>query len=90
MNRREKRFYKDFGQAIKIARKETGITQAQLAKKLKLSRVSVVNIEAGRQGVSLYRATTILMNLPKLESYLYSACESDVSFIIKVLAHFRR
>jgi transcriptional regulator with XRE-family HTH domain len=44
----------EFGVRLRIVREVMGITQEQLAKKVKtLSRTSIVNIEAGKQGVSI-------------------------------------
>jgi transcriptional regulator with XRE-family HTH domain len=42
-------FYKNLGESIKAIRKNKQITQEALANYLGLSRVSVVNIENGRQ-----------------------------------------
>ncbi len=43
------RLYRLIGDRIRAARERLGMTQTALAVKLKLSRVSVVNIESGRQ-----------------------------------------
>jgi transcriptional regulator with XRE-family HTH domain len=43
------RLYELVGQRISLARSASGLSQAKLAKLLQMSRVSVVNIEAGRQ-----------------------------------------
>lgn len=45
--------YKKVGAKIKYARKAKGLKQQELAKELKLSRASMVNIEAGRQHITL-------------------------------------
>jgi transcriptional regulator with XRE-family HTH domain len=45
----EKRLYRLIGERVSSARSSTGLSQNKLAKKLGLSRVSVVNIEKGRQ-----------------------------------------
>ncbi len=42
-----------FGEAVKNARFDLGLTQQELADKLKLSRGSIANIETGRQRVLL-------------------------------------
>jgi transcriptional regulator with XRE-family HTH domain len=42
-------FYKEFGIQLKIARKNAGLTQAKLGKRMALSRVSITNIERGVQ-----------------------------------------
>lgn len=46
---REDRFYKALGSAIKARRERLGLTQADLAEHLDLSRTSITNIERGRQ-----------------------------------------
>jgi transcriptional regulator with XRE-family HTH domain len=43
------RLYRLIGDRIRAARERLGMTQTALAAKLRLSRVSVVNIECGRQ-----------------------------------------
>jgi transcriptional regulator with XRE-family HTH domain len=45
--------YEKVGAKIKYARKAKGLKQQDLAKELKLSRASMVNIEAGRQHITL-------------------------------------
>ena len=51
--------YIQLAQRIKEARLKTGMTQRTLASKVGLSRVSIVNIEAARQRVSLMNAEQI-------------------------------
>ena len=53
------RVYREFGDAIQRARCRNGISQAVLAKRVKLSRPSIVNIEAGRQRVLLHMAVRL-------------------------------
>ncbi len=56
-------FDRDVGLRLQRARKEHGITQAQLAKRLGLPRPSYANIESGRQRVPLdvvWRAAVVL------------------------------
>jgi len=52
----EKTFYKEFGSLIKNLRNRSQqkLTQAELSKRVGLSRTSVTNIEAGRQKVALH------------------------------------
>jgi|SRR5579863_4780569 len=47
-------FYKMLGERIRIARVTAGLKQDALAGQLKLSRVSIVNIEKGRQHPPLH------------------------------------
>ena len=53
-NEEESSFYKNLGDSIKNARKKTGVSQEILAKHLGLSRISVVNIEKGKQKVQIF------------------------------------
>lgn len=46
---RERKFYTRFGVRVRELRTYHGIRQDQLAKKVGLTRTSIVNIEAGRQ-----------------------------------------
>lgn len=45
--------YVAFGKAIRAARRQRNLTQADLAASLRLSRASIANIETGRQRVML-------------------------------------
>lgn len=52
-----------FGRHLRSRREQAGLTQDALAREANLSRTSVVNIEQGRQGVSLatlYRLASAL------------------------------
>lgn len=48
------RFYAKVGQSIKEARTKADLSQALLAKKINMSRASIVNIEKGRQHPPLH------------------------------------
>jgi len=48
-------FYVEFGQRLGEARERAGLTQGALARRVGLSRTSVVNIEKGRQRVLLHQ-----------------------------------
>jgi transcriptional regulator with XRE-family HTH domain len=45
--------YAVFGRRLAIARREASLTQAELARKVGLSRASIANIEGGKQRVFL-------------------------------------
>lgn len=45
--------YVELGKRLRIAREKAGMTQVELARKIRMSRTSVSNIEAGRQGISV-------------------------------------
>lgn len=55
----QEKFYQQVGERITLARKGAGMKQDALASFLELSRVSVVNIEKGRQHPSLYQIKEI-------------------------------
>lgn len=42
-----------FGSRILLRRKALGMTQEELEKRMRLSRASITNIEAGRQNITL-------------------------------------
>lgn len=48
-------FYTEIGERIRNSRKKNGLDQDGLAKHLNLTRTSIVNIEKGRQKVSIYQ-----------------------------------
>ena len=47
--------YREFGKKFRKARSEADLTQAQVAKRVGLSRTSVTNIERGTQHISLHQ-----------------------------------
>jgi len=49
------RIYQVFGEQIRNRRKALNLTQLELAERIKLTRGSVANIEAGRQSVLLHQ-----------------------------------
>jgi len=50
----EETFYKNLGESIRIFRKKEGFSQEALAAYLGLSRISIVNIEKGKQKVQIF------------------------------------
>lgn len=58
--------YVKFGEIIREARGAIGMTQAELAKKLKMSRPSIANIEVGRQRITLDDFVAITRALGKM------------------------
>lgn len=64
MNEWEKKnFYRLIGDRIKQFREKSNLTQSALARKLTISRASVVNIEKGRQNPPLHLLWEISENL---------------------------
>ena len=51
--------YRDFGRRLKGARKKAGLTQSELADRVRLSRTSITNIERGSQRILLHTFFTI-------------------------------
>lgn len=47
-------FYREFGERLRLARQAKGMSQAEVAPGVSLSRTSVANIERGRQRLSLH------------------------------------
>jgi len=60
--------YKTIGNKIKYARTARGLNQLELGDKIGLSRVSIVNIEKGRQCVTLDK----LIKISKVTNYKIS------------------
>lgn len=69
--------YEMVGDRVRRARHSAGVSQAKLAKKLGMSRTSVVNIEAGRQRPPLHvlwqigeiLGTEPILLVPRLDEY---------------------
>lgn len=59
----ERAIYVALGEAVLVRRKRLGLTQAQVAKKIGVSRESVANIEAGRQRVLLHHVYGLMRAL---------------------------
>ncbi|HUC79398.1 MAG TPA: helix-turn-helix transcriptional regulator [Flavisolibacter sp.] len=74
----QEKFYQQVGERISIARKDAGMKQDALASFLDLSRVSVVNIEKGRQHPSLYQIKEIarILNV-SVESLIPDTAPTD-------------
>jgi transcriptional regulator with XRE-family HTH domain len=47
-------FYREFGDRLRLARQAKGLSQAEVAPGVGLSRTSIANIERGRQRLSLH------------------------------------
>lgn len=66
--------YRKLGQTVKRLREKAGLSQDDVAKLMDLSRVSITNIEAGRQRVNYALALRILRKLRVARRERCSAC----------------
>jgi transcriptional regulator with XRE-family HTH domain len=53
----------DIGKRLRLARETAGVTQLELAEAIGLTRTSIANIEAGRQGLLLEDAAAVARKL---------------------------
>lgn len=63
MLKKHKSIYVEFGRRLKEARNLKGLNQSELAKLMGVSRVTITNIEAGRQNVSLVQVLSLIREL---------------------------
>jgi len=56
----EREIYRDFGRKVAVLRNEAGMTQADLARRIGVSRASLANIERGEQRVYLHQVLSLL------------------------------
>ncbi len=70
----ERDVYREFGRKVAESRHAAGLTQADLARKVGLSRASLANIERGEQRVFLHQLLAIAatLELQKVEELLPS------------------
>jgi len=57
--KRTERFYSEFGRRVCNARVKAGLTQAELADHLGLTRSSIANLESGRQRIQVHLLPTL-------------------------------
>ena len=69
--------YIRLGKAIAKTRVEKGIKQATLAKKLKISRPSLANIEAGRQRIHLHHILAVKRQFMWSNDYVIDIAEGS-------------
>jgi DNA-binding XRE family transcriptional regulator len=67
----QKMFYKWLGELLRKARNDNDFTQEKLAKHLNLSRVSIANIEKGKQKVQIHTLIEIAFYLKMSFADLY-------------------
>lgn len=68
----KQQFLKTFGQRIKAARLVSGLSQAELARRIKMSRTQITNIETGKSDTSLWTIAKIAF-----------ACKVDLDTLFK-------
>ena len=56
----EREIYRDFGRNVADLRNGAGLTQAELARRIGLSRASLANIERGEQRVYLHQLLALM------------------------------
>ena len=74
---RADRFYVGFGKLVRKRRQAMLMTQAQLAKRLVMSRTSITNIERGRQRINLHQLLQIAAVLRVSHECLLPALPHD-------------
>ncbi len=85
MNEKEKKYLYDFvGSKIKDLRNDVGVSQNDLATKLNLSRVSIVNIEKGRQHLSLHLLYEIARIFDKDIIFFFPSLEAPTTISTKI------
>lgn len=62
----------EFGQRVRQIRAAKGVTQETMAKRIRISRANMVNIEQGRIGVDLWRLAQIAAALQTTPDALLS------------------
>ncbi|HTC60175.1 MAG TPA: helix-turn-helix transcriptional regulator [Solirubrobacteraceae bacterium] len=68
--------YKQFGRQLRGFREEAGLTQDQIAERVKLKRTSITNIERGHQHIALHQLFLLAAAVGKNPSELLPATES--------------
>lgn len=72
MNKKPERIYKQIGLSIRYFREQRGWSQQELANKVKLTRTSICNIEAGRQRILLHDVLTFTKALKTCPKYFFA------------------
>ena len=86
----ENDFYRKFGQLLRQARKHAGLSQADLATAIGLTRTSISNIEKGRQKVLLHTFDQLLHILKVQSAELLPASAHNPSKRSMRLDNLRR
>lgn len=74
------KLYEEFGRLVRLHRERMGLTQADIGKRVGLSRTSITNIERGRQKVLFHQVFDIARSLQvNPEALLPQIIEDDLS-----------
>lgn len=73
--------YKTIGLNIREARKEAGLTQEQIAEKLKMSQLHFGRLERGERPASLEQIAQIALTLDVSLSSLLNGCVIEENFV---------
>jgi transcriptional regulator with XRE-family HTH domain len=68
--------YKQFGRQLRGFREEAGLTQDQVAERVKLKRTSITNIERGHQHIALHQLFLLATAVGKNPSELLPSTDS--------------
>jgi len=72
---------REMGQRIRILRMARGVTQAALAKTIRLSRTQITNLEAGRSAWSLWHIAQIAA---ALNTELWRICHPQWRILLEI------
>jgi transcriptional regulator with XRE-family HTH domain len=74
--------YKQFGRRLRDLREEAGLTQDQIAERVKLKRTSITNIERGRQHIALHQLFLLAAAVGKSPTELLPDSESALQELL--------
>lgn len=74
--------YRQFGRRLRDLREEAGLTQDQIAERVKLKRTSITNIERGRQHIALHQLFLLAAAVGKSPTELLPDSESALQELL--------
>ena len=82
--------YEQFGKQLRGLREDAGLTQDQVAERVKLKRTSITNIERGRQHIALHQLYLLAAAVGKTPSDLLPDTEPALQELLpKTMAALR-
>jgi transcriptional regulator with XRE-family HTH domain len=78
--------YKQFGKQLRDLRRAAGLTQDQVAERVKLKRTSITNIERGRQHIALHQLYLLANAVGKAPSDLLPDAEPTLQELLSTKA----